>query len=131
MGASPLGVGRRFRPLVTYAKAWWAGDPKPDRLTVEATPAAVAFIQEGGGRLFVWADEHGLVHTKLNAPDVPVDFERLWCDSFEFNIDTSIETMRQIDGALDRLDLDALAEAQARQDAVAAQRLILDLLLTR
>ena len=30
-----------------------------------------------------------------------------------------------------RLDLDALAEAQARQDAVAAQRLVLDLLLTR
>jgi hypothetical protein len=44
---------------------------------------------------------------------------------------TSIETMRLIDGALDRLDVDALAEAQARQDAVAAQRLVLDLLLTR
>jgi xylose isomerase len=41
----------------------------------------------------------------------------------------SIETMRAIDGALDRLDMDALAEAQERQDALAAQRMIRDLLL--
>ena len=37
--------------------------------------------------------------------------------------------MRQIDAALDRLDFDALQEAQSRQDALAAQRLVLDLLL--
>ena len=34
-----------------------------------------------------------------------------------------------IDAALDRLDLDALQEARRRQDALAAQRLVLDLLL--
>ncbi len=42
---------------------------------------------------------------------------------------SSIATMRRIDGALDRLDEAALAEAQARQDPLAAQRLVLDLLL--
>ena len=42
---------------------------------------------------------------------------------------TSIATMRAIDAALDRLDLDALAEAQQRQDPLAAQRLVTDLLL--
>jgi xylose isomerase len=63
--------------------------------------------------------------------------EPILLDQFPFREDpveaarTSIETMRLIDGALDRLDLDALAEAQAHQDAVAAQRLVLDLLLAR
>jgi sugar phosphate isomerase/epimerase len=42
---------------------------------------------------------------------------------------TSIATMRAIDAALDRLDLDALADAQQRQDPLAAQRLVTDLLL--
>jgi hypothetical protein len=44
---------------------------------------------------------------------------------------TSVETTKLIDGALDRLDHGALADAQRRQDAVAAQRLVLDLLLAR
>jgi hypothetical protein len=83
-----------LRPLVAYVKAWIAADPEPDQLRVEATPAAIAFIQEGGGRLFVWADDHGLVHTKLHAPDVLVDFERIWCDGFEFNVDRSITPVR-------------------------------------
>jgi xylose isomerase len=42
---------------------------------------------------------------------------------------SSIRTMRALDAALDRLDLDALAEAQSRQDPLAAQRLVTDLLL--
>jgi xylose isomerase len=56
-------------------------------------------------------------------------------DQFPFREDpveaarASIQTMRQIDAALDRLDTDALREAQERQDAMAAQRLVLDLLL--
>jgi xylose isomerase len=56
-------------------------------------------------------------------------------DQFPFREDpveaarSSIQTMRQIDAALDRLDFDALQEAQSRQDALAAQRLVLDLLL--
>jgi len=56
-------------------------------------------------------------------------------DQFPFREDpveaarNSIQTMRQIDAALDRLDFGALQEAQSRQDALAAQRLVLDLLL--
>jgi xylose isomerase len=56
-------------------------------------------------------------------------------DQFPFREDpveaarTSIRTIKLIDGALDRLDFDALQEAQQRQDALAAQRLVLDLLL--
>jgi hypothetical protein len=43
----------------------------------------------------------------------------------------SIHTTRAIDAALDRLDLDALAEAQQRQDPLAVQRLVTELLLGR
>jgi xylose isomerase len=56
-------------------------------------------------------------------------------DQFPFREDpveaarSSIQTMRQIDAALDRLDVDALQEAQSGQDAMAAQRIVLDLLL--
>ena len=56
-------------------------------------------------------------------------------DQFPFREDpveaarTSIATIRAIDGALDRLDLDALREAQDRQDPLAAQRLLTELLL--
>src|SRR3954469_4951685 len=41
----------------------------------------------------------------------------------------SITTMRALDAALDRLDVDALTDAQRRQDPLAAQRLVTDLLL--
>jgi xylose isomerase len=41
----------------------------------------------------------------------------------------SIHTMRAIDAALDRMDLEALADAQQRQDPLAAQRIVTDLLL--
>ena len=56
-------------------------------------------------------------------------------DQFPFREDpveaarASIRTIKSIDAAVDRLDLDALAEAQARQDPLAAQRLVTDLLL--
>jgi hypothetical protein len=36
-------------------------------------------------------------------------------------------TIRQLDALLDRLDLTALKDAQSRRDALAAQRLVLDL----
>ena len=42
---------------------------------------------------------------------------------------TSLETIRRIDATLDRLDEAALDEALARQDPLAAQRVVLDLLL--
>lgn len=61
--------------------------------------------------------------------------EPILLDQFPFREDpveaarASIHTMRLIDAALDRIDVDALREAQDRQDAVAAQRVISELLL--
>ncbi len=61
--------------------------------------------------------------------------EPILLDQFPFREDpveaarASIRTMRALDAALDRLDLDALAEAQSRQDPLAAQRLVTELLL--
>jgi xylose isomerase len=61
--------------------------------------------------------------------------EPILLDQFPFREDpveaarASIRTMRLIDAALDRIDMDALQDAQDRQDAVAAQRLISALLL--
>ena len=56
-------------------------------------------------------------------------------DQFPFREDpiqaahSSIGTIRALDSALDRIDMTALAAAQNSQDALAAQRLVLDLLL--
>jgi xylose isomerase len=61
--------------------------------------------------------------------------EPILLDQFPFREDpveaarTSINTMRAIDAALDRIDLEALREAQAHQDALAAQRILTELLL--
>ncbi len=58
-------------------------------------------------------------------------WEGVWqLDQFPFREDavgaarTAIKFLKHIDGALDRLDWDALAAAQDRQDAVAATRLV-------
>jgi xylose isomerase len=59
----------------------------------------------------------------------------IFLDQFPFREDpveaarTSINTIRAIDAALDRMDFDALREAQARQDPLAAQRILTELLL--
>jgi xylose isomerase len=61
--------------------------------------------------------------------------EPILLDQFPFREDPvqaareSIRTIRAIDAALDRLDLAGLEDAQSRQDALAAQRIVLDLLL--
>jgi xylose isomerase len=63
--------------------------------------------------------------------------EVILLDQFPFREDPvsaareSIRTVRQLDALLDRLDLAALHAAQERQDALAAQRLVLDLVLGR
>ena len=59
----------------------------------------------------------------------------IFLDQFPFREDpveaarTSINTIRAIDAALDRIDLDALKQAQAEQDALAAQAILTELLL--
>src|SRR6266540_4275971 len=56
-------------------------------------------------------------------------------DQFPFREDpiaaarNSIQTIRSLNRILDRLDLSALAAAQDRQDALAAQRMVMDMLL--
>jgi xylose isomerase len=56
-------------------------------------------------------------------------------DQFPFREDPieaargSIQTIRDLNSVLDRMDLSALRAAQDRQDALAAQRLVLDMLL--
>ena len=61
--------------------------------------------------------------------------EPILLDQFPFREDpveaarTSISTIRAIDAALDRIDLDALKEAQSSQDALAAQAMLTELLL--
>jgi xylose isomerase len=61
--------------------------------------------------------------------------EPILLDQFPFREDpveaarTSIQTMRAIDATLDRIDLDALRSAQERQDALAAQSMLTELLL--
>ena len=61
--------------------------------------------------------------------------EVILLDQFPFREDPvdaareSIRTVRQLDAVLDRLDLDALRKVQQRQDALGAQRLVLDLLI--
>jgi xylose isomerase len=122
-------------------------------LFAKETPADVLSLVHDHGRLFTievndnwreWDDDLAvgsvhLIETLEFFREVrKIGWEEpILLDQFPFREDpvesarTSIETMRLLDGALDRLDLDALAEAQARQDAVAAQRLVLDLLLAR
>ena len=59
----------------------------------------------------------------------------LLLDQFPFREDpvkaarSSIATMRALDGLLDRIDLNALAAAQDRQDALEAQRIVLEMLI--
>ena len=64
------------------------------------------------------------------------NWDGVWqLDQFPFREDcvdaarTSIRTLRVLHKALDRLDIPALREAQANQDAMAAQRLVQDALL--
>jgi xylose isomerase len=115
------------------------------------TPADVLSLVHDHGRLFTievndnwreWDDDMavGSVHL-IETLEFFQEVRKIgWdqpilLDQFPFREDpveaarNSIQTMRQIDAALDRLDFDALREAQARQDALAAQRLVLDLLL--
>jgi xylose isomerase len=57
-------------------------------------------------------------------------------DQFPFREDpikaarSSINTIRALDSLLDRIDLNALAAAQDRHDALEAQRIVLDMLLS-
>ena len=120
-------------------------------LFAKETPADVLSLVHGLGRLFTievndnwreWDDDMavGSVHL-LETLEFFQEVRKIgWeqpilLDQFPFREDpveaarASIRTIRALDAALDRLDLDALADAQQRQDPLAAQRLVTDLLL--
>jgi xylose isomerase len=120
-------------------------------LFARETPADVLELIHDHGRLYTievndnwreWDDDMavGSVHLVetleffLSVRKIGWD-QPILLDQFPFREDpveaarTSLETMRAIDRALDRFDLGALREAQERQDALAAQRLVRDLLL--
>jgi xylose isomerase len=67
-----------------------------------------------------------------------INWTGLWAlDQFPFREDPvaaareSIQTLRQMNRLLDKIDLKALKAAQDKQDALAAQRVVMDLLLGR
>ena len=122
-------------------------DPALRRDCIELYKAAIPPARELGARYVkFWPGQDGY--------DYPfqADYEDLWkysvdalrkigwdevvlLDQFPFREDPvraareSIVTLRKLDALLDRLDVEALQEAQTRQDALAAQRLVLDLFL--
>jgi xylose isomerase len=120
-------------------------------LFAKETPADVLQLVHEHGRLFTievndnwreWDDDMtvGSVHlietleffhaVRRIGWDAPI-----LLDQFPFREDpvdaarTSIEMLRSLDRALDRLDAEALREVQSRQDALGAQRLLMELLL--
>jgi xylose isomerase len=120
-------------------------------LFAKETPADVLQLVHEHGRLFTievndnwreWDDDMavGSVHLIetleffLAVRKIGWD-QPILLDQFPFREDTveaarlSIDTIRAIDRAIDRLDVEALAEAQERQDALAAQRIVMELLL--
>jgi xylose isomerase len=120
-------------------------------LFAKETPADVLSLIHGHGKLFTievndnwreWDDDLtvGSVHL-IETLEFFNEVRKIgWdqpilLDQFPFREDpveaakSSIDTVKLIDGALDRLDMEALQDAQARQDALAAQRVLLDLLL--
>src|SRR5579884_3425132 len=65
--------------------------PEPvDQVDVKASPNAVEFIEEHGGRLYVWADDSGLEHVRTEPPDHPVDFAERSCGGFDLYVDRTI-----------------------------------------
>jgi len=120
-------------------------------LFAKETPADALHLVSDHGRLFTvevndnwreWDDDMpvGSVHLIetleffLALRQIGWD-QPILLDQFPFREDPvaaaqqSIHTMRALDAAIDRLDLEALADAQLRQDPLAAQRLVTDLLL--
>ena len=120
-------------------------------LFAKETPADVLSLVHGLGRLFTievndnwreWDDDMavGSVHL-LETLEFFQEVRKIGWEQpillhqFPFREDPveaarqSIQTIRRLDAAVDRLDADALEEAQSRQDSFAAQRLVLDLLL--
>jgi len=57
---------------------------------IEATDDARAFIEEHGGKVYVWAGSDEISHAAPNPPDEPVEFEHVHADGFDFFQDVTI-----------------------------------------
>jgi xylose isomerase len=120
-------------------------------LFAKETPADVLHLINDHGRLFTvevndnwreWDDDQpvGSIHLIetleffLAIRDIEWT-EPILLDQFPFREDpvgaaqSSINTMKAIDAAIDRIDRDLLADIRERQDALAAHRLVTELLL--
>jgi xylose isomerase len=122
-------------------------------LFAKETPADVLHLVNDHGRLFTvevndnwreWDDDQpvGAIHLVetleffLAIREIGWD-QPILLDQFPFREDpveaarSSINTIRAIDAAIDRLDHEALADIRRRQDPLAAHRLVTELLLGR
>lgn len=61
-----------------------------ENIEVRAAPKAVRYIQDRGGRLYVWADSSSLEHVRTEPPNQPVEFIDHQCDGFTLSVDRSI-----------------------------------------
>jgi xylose isomerase len=120
-------------------------------LFAKETPADVLSLVQEQGRLYTievndnwreWDDDLAvgsihLIETLEFLHEVrKIGWDKpILLDQFPFREDPveaareSVQTMRRLDAALDRLDAEALRRAQQAQDAMAAQRIVMDLLL--
>ncbi len=61
-------------------------------MAVEATPDALRFIAEHGGRVYVYTVGEGLKQVKTDAPDDPsIRFEQVNGDGFQLFVESDLE----------------------------------------
>jgi hypothetical protein len=58
---------------------------------VVADPDAVEFVAEHGGEVFVWADDAGLKHVRVERPDNDVSFRSVPASDLSLFVDREID----------------------------------------
>ena len=64
--------------------------PTLEGTRVEASPRAIACVQQRGGRLYVWTDRAGLSRTRTSPPGGSIDFVRIPAEGFELFQDPAL-----------------------------------------
>ena len=59
-------------------------------MRIDATDDARRFIEEHGGKVYVWAGSDEISHASPNPPDEQIEFEEVDADGFTFFQDTTI-----------------------------------------
>jgi hypothetical protein len=60
-------------------------------IDVSADEHARAFIEEHGGKVYVWASDAGLEHVATTCPTGAIEFRSIDANGFTLHADTSIE----------------------------------------